>query len=88
MAIRLYIKDSDAPATGTEGRRDIGAISSEQLQLLIDLLEEEGPGDQDYWVDKDILEYLEQESVDAELLALLKPHVTDEGIEIEWKEEA
>ncbi len=79
MAIRLYIKDSD---------RAIGTLSAEQLQTLVDLLEEEGPDDKDYWVDKDILDYMEDEGADAELLAMLRPHVTDEGIEIVWKEEA
>jgi hypothetical protein len=78
MAYRLYIKDSN---------KEIGQISDEQLQTLIDLLEEEDDEDKDYYIDKDLLDYLEQEGADPALIALLKPHITDDdGVEIEWRE--
>lgn len=80
MSYRLYIKDS-----GTV----LGVISDDQLDELIDLLEEEDGEDHDYYIDKDVLAFLEEEGADEALLALIKPHVKDdEGIEIEWSEEA
>jgi hypothetical protein len=80
MSYRLYIKDS-----GTV----LGTITDEQLDELIDLLEEEDSEDHDYYIDKDVLAFLEEEGADEALLALIRPHVTgDDGIEIEWKEEA
>lgn len=79
MSYRLYIKDS---------KKLLGNVTQAQVQTLVDLLEEEGATDQDYYVDKDILDYLEEEGADKDLLALIRPHVTeDDGIEIEWKEE-
>ena len=79
MPIRLYIKDP---------KKELGTITEEQLQTLLDLLEEEDEEDRDYYVDKDILDYMEEEGADKELIALLRPHVTeDDGVEIEGKEE-
>ncbi len=80
MSYRLYIKDSGEL---------LGTVSEEQLDELIDLLEEEDTNDHDYYVDKDVLAFLEEEGADEAILALLRPHVTDEeGVEIEWREEA
>ena len=79
MAICLYIKELQKP---------IGTVTEAQLQTLIELLEEEDSEDQDYYIDKDILDYMEEEGAEPELLALLRPHVTeDDGVEIEWREE-
>jgi hypothetical protein len=79
MGYGLYIKDSDTR---------IGLVTEEQLEELVDLLEEEGAEDHDYYIDADVLEFMEQEGADPKLLELLRPHVTDEeGIEIEWREE-
>ena len=79
MPIRLYIKDAG---------KEIGTLTEEQLQTLVDLLEEEDDEDQDYYIDKDILDYMAEEGADAALIDLLRPHVTDDdGIEIMWKEE-
>jgi len=78
MPYRLYIKDSGKP---------LGTITDEQLDTLIDLLEEEDSQDHDYYIDKDVLAFLEEEGADESLLALIRPHVTDEdGVEIEWRE--
>jgi hypothetical protein len=80
MPIRLYIKDAG---------KEIGVLTEEQLQTLVDLLEEEDDEDQDYYIDKDILEYMAEEGADAGLIDLLRPHVgEDDGIEVMWKEEA
>ena len=79
MGIRLYVKDQS---------RLIGAITAEQLETLNDLLEEEDSQDHDYYVDRDILDFLEEEGADAELIALLRPHIPEgDGVEIQWREE-
>lgn len=78
MSYRLYIKDSG---------KLLGDVSDSQLQSILDLLEEEDDNDQDYYIDNDILDYMEEEGADAGLIAMLRPHVgEDEGIEIEWRE--
>jgi hypothetical protein len=80
MSYRLYIKDSGEL---------LGSVSEEQLDKLIDLLEEEDSGDHDYYVDRDVLTFLEEEGADEAILAMLRPHITDEeGVEIEWREDA
>jgi hypothetical protein len=79
MAYKLYIKD-----TG----KLLGTLTEEQLDELVDLLEEEDVEDHDYYIDKDVLAFMEEEGASEELLATLRPHVTDdEGIEIEWRED-
>ncbi len=78
MSYGLYIKDS--------GKR-IGSISKDQVQTLIDLFEEEDTKDQDYFVNKDTLEFMKDNNADAALIELLTPHVGDDGAEFEWKEE-
>ncbi len=80
MPYRLYIKDSGKP---------LGTITDEQLDTLIDLLEEEDSQDHEYYIDKDVLAFLEEEGADDALLAMIRPHVSDDdGVEIEWREEA
>lgn len=85
MAIQLYVKDSSTP--GAAGKT-IGEITEEQLATLVELLEEENEGDHDYYVDRDILDFLTEEGADAELVKMLEPHLPaseEEGIEIEWR---
>ena len=78
MAHELYIKDSGVK---------IGTLTDEQLDELVDLLEEEDTEDHDYYIDKDVLAFMEEEGASEELLALLRPHIgEEEGIEIEWRE--
>jgi hypothetical protein len=79
MAYQLYIKDSE---------KLIGTLSDEQLEELVDLLEEEGAEDHDYYIDKDVLAFMEEEGAKEDLLAILRPHITDDdGIEVEWRED-
>ena len=79
MAYQLYIKD-----TG----KLLGTLSDAQLAELVDLLEEEDTEDHDYYIDKDVLTFMEEEGATEELLAILRPHVSDDdGIEVEWREE-
>ena len=79
MPIRLYNKD-----TGEV----LGEISPGQLEQLQEYLEEENPDDHDYWVNGEELDFMEEEGLDAALLKLLRDACkTEEGVEIEWKEE-
>jgi hypothetical protein len=80
MAYALYIKDSG---------KLLGTLTAEQLDELMELLEEEDTTDHDYYIDKDVLTFLEEEGADEQILGLIRPHVSDdEGVEIEWREEA
>ena len=76
--VKLY--DS---ASGTE----LGRISREQLQLLLDHLEEESDEDQDYYLNRATLDYLEGSGADQELVRLLRAALDDrEDMEIRWSE--
>ncbi len=57
--------------TDIENDQDIGVITEDQLQFLIDNLEEEGLEEQDYYIDEDTLSFLAANDCDAELLAML-----------------
>lgn len=57
--------------TDLENDQDIGIITEDQLQFLIDNLEEEGLEEQDYYLDEDTLSFLAANDCDAELLAML-----------------
>lgn len=50
---------------------EIGIITEDQVQFLIDNLEEEGIEDQDYYIDPDALSFLAESGCDPELLTML-----------------
>ncbi len=54
-----------------EHDNEIGVITEDQVQFLIDNLEEEGIEDQDYYIDPESLSFLEQNDCDEELLTIL-----------------
>jgi hypothetical protein len=65
---------------------DIGTISDEQLQFLVEQLEEENDEDQDYFIDRDTLELLSDNGADPELLALLEKGMGDDDeMDIAWE---
>jgi hypothetical protein len=81
MAIRLYNKDSG---------KLIGELSESQLEELVDLLEEESDDDRDYYIDSEVLTYMEEEGASKALLDLIRPLVgpgEEDGVEVEWREE-
>ena len=83
MAIQLLQKSDD----GSTGKV-LATITEEQLEMLKDLLEEEHDGDRDYYIDRDLLDWMEEQGADAGLVALLRPLVPeDDGIEIEWRKD-
>lgn len=67
--------------TGTQ----IGEISEEQLQFLIDHLEEEFEEDTDYYLNRTTFDMLKEKGLDGSLLKLLDEAFGDrEELEIEW----
>lgn len=50
---------------------EIGILTEDQVQFLIDNLEEEGVEDQDYYIDPDALSFLAENACDEELLTML-----------------
>lgn len=50
---------------------EIGIITEDQVQFLIDNLEEEGLEDQDYYINSDVLSFLAENGCDEELLTML-----------------
>jgi hypothetical protein len=64
----------------------IGTLSPEQLQILVDYFEEESESDQDYWVNSDDLLNLKEQGADAALITILQTALGDaEDMDIEWK---
>jgi len=67
---------------------DIGTISEDQLRFLVDHLEEEYEEDRDYYIQREVLDMLEQSGGDEQLVAMLARAMGDgEGLEIEWSRE-
>jgi hypothetical protein len=67
----------------------IGVISDAQLRFLVEQLEEEHDEDQDYYIDRDTLELLSDNGIDAELLAMLEKGMgDDDSMDIAWDEES
>ena len=54
-----------------EHDNEIGVVTEDQVQFLIDNLEEEGFEDQDYYIDPESLSFLAENGCDAELLTML-----------------
>ena len=77
----IKVKDKD---TG----QFLGEITDEQLQILIDQLEEEFEGDNDYYINRDILDVFEQRGIDQVLLSFLRGAMGDrDEMEIEWTDD-
>ena len=60
-----------------EHDNEIGVITEDQLQFLIDNLEEEGFEDQNYYIDPESLSFLAEEGCDEELLTMLTDALED-----------
>ena len=66
---------------------DLGTITEEQLQFLVDQLEEEYAEDRDYYINRTILDVMRQNDADPGLVDLLSKAIGDrDGVEIEWSE--
>jgi processive 1,2-diacylglycerol beta-glucosyltransferase len=63
----------------------VGEISEDQLDFLIDNLEEEWPEDRDYYINKTMIEMLKQRGADGGLIRLLTDALgTREEVDILW----
>ena len=54
-----------------EHEEEIGVVTEDQVQFLIDNLEEEGFEDHDYYIDPESLSFLAENGCDEELLTML-----------------
>ena len=74
--IQLHDKDTGAL---------IGPITEEQLEFLIDQLEEESGDDQDYYINEDTIDVLEETGADKGLVSLLRRALNGRTeMEIRW----
>lgn len=63
----------------------IGEISDDQLDFLIDQLEEEDREDQDYYLDLETIDLLEENGAEDSLITLLRKVLgSNEGIDVRW----
>lgn len=63
----------------------LGTLTEAQLEQLRAQLEEESTADQDYYINQDTLEMLEEAGVDAALLEMLKRVTAETGdADIRW----
>ena len=60
-----------------EHDNEIGVITEDQVQFLIDNLEEEGFEDQDYYIDSESLSFLAENGCDEELITMLTEALED-----------
>ena len=64
----------------------LGEIDETQLKQLIDLMEEEFEGDQDYWIDLPTIEMLAEKGADPDLLVRLRDALGGrEGFDVAWR---
>lgn len=64
----------------------LGAISEEDVQCLIDVLEEEDSKDVDYFIDLDTVDILEDNGASLDLVQLLRGAIgASEGIDVRWE---
>ena len=66
---------------------NIGTVSREEFQFLVDQLEEESSTDADYFIDSATIDMLEDNGGSATLVAMLRAAVGEsEGIDITWQQ--
>ena len=66
----------------------IGTITEEELQFLIDSFEEESTTDTDYYIDADTIEMLQGDGAPEPLVALLRRALGSRSeMDIEWARE-
>jgi hypothetical protein len=74
----IVIRDKETGA-------DLGTITEEQLQTLVDVLEEEFEEDRDYYINPETVDLIDQNGGDPALVNLLRRAIGNrQGAEIEW----
>jgi hypothetical protein len=63
----------------------LGTISDDDLTFLVDELEEESVSDQDYYLDADTIDMLEDDGAPSALVALLRRILgRQDGMDLRW----
>jgi hypothetical protein len=80
--IKLYKENPD-----TYKNEMLGIITAAQLDFLLENLEEEFEEDEEYFLNKDTLDYLKEQGADGALLAVLKKALTgaSDGADIHYQ---
>lgn len=66
--------------------RSLGTLTDPQFQILVDALEEESPTDQDYYINVDTVDLLEEQGADTQLIALLRAALGGrEDMDVKWE---
>lgn len=74
--VKLFEKDRE---------RLVAELTEDQFRFLADRLEEESESDQDYYLNMDTLDFLEEEGADAEMMGALRRAMEGrEEIEVRW----
>jgi CRISPR/Cas system Type II protein with McrA/HNH and RuvC-like nuclease domain len=77
--VKLYDKESG---------QKLGEISEEQLEFMMNHLEEEGPGDQDYYLTPDTIDLFEEVGADQDLVDTLRNIMAGrEELEVRWSQD-
>lgn len=64
----------------------LGEITEQELKFLIDQLEEESETDDDYYLDRDTLDFLKEKGIDEALTALLEGTLgANDSVEIRYE---
>jgi hypothetical protein len=64
---------------------DLGSITEEQFEFLVNQLEEESDEDTDYYISTLTIDMLEEGGADADLVRLLRKAVgSADGVEVQW----
>lgn len=67
-------------------RESLGTLDDSELQFLVDELEEESTTDQDYYLDSDTIEMLEDDGAPKSLTDLLRRILgSREGVNVVWR---
>ena len=64
----------------------LGAVSDEDVQCLIDVLEEEDSKDVDYFIDLDTVDILEDNGASVDMVQMLRAAIgASAGVDIRWE---
>jgi processive 1,2-diacylglycerol beta-glucosyltransferase len=67
---------------------DLGSISDEELQYIIDQMDEDSPDDTDYHISRAVLSTMKAVAAPSSLTDLLETSMGDrDGFDVEWLEE-
>ena len=68
-----------------ETGKEIGSITDEQFQFMVDQLEEESETDTDYYLNKTTIDMLEENGGDSQLISVLRQALgARDEMEIQW----